>query len=359
MLMLVCRLGALRQIRWKLRGSALDRTFLVLFGAPGVPHGDTLNLAFQNLRPDDLQEVVCSMLETLIRKKVLYPFRLLDRWFTVALDATGCVTFHERHCDHCLTRKSGSTILYYHNVLEAKLVARTGLALSLMTEFIENEAPDVSKQDCELNAFRRPAPRLKQRFPRLPLCLLMDGLYACGPAFSVCKAMGWKFIVSLKDGSLPSVHAEFHGLTALHPENNLIRTNPQKNPHQVFRWMADIPYVDTRKLSHVLHVVECRETKPAEKSELKTTRFVWASNIKPDQKTSRPSPTMEGGCAGKLKTRASTSRKTGDTGWSTPTARIKPRPKSFISCFRSPKRSCNRSIGEAFSPKLSPRASAA
>jgi len=129
MLMLVCRLGALRQIRWKLRGSALDRTFLVLFGAPGVPHGDTLNLAFQNLRPDDLQEVVCSMLETLIRKKVLYPFRLLDRWFTVALDATGCVTFHERHCDHCLTRKSGSTILYYHNVLEAKLVARTGLAL--------------------------------------------------------------------------------------------------------------------------------------------------------------------------------------------------------------------------------------
>ena len=52
----------------------------------------------------------------------------------------------------------------------------TGFALSVMTEFIENPEEPPTKQDCELKAFYRLADRLKQRFPRLPICLLLDGL---------------------------------------------------------------------------------------------------------------------------------------------------------------------------------------
>lgn len=47
----------------------------------------------------------------------------------------------------------------------------------MMTEFIENTDPEADTQDCELNAFYRLAERLKARFPRLPICLLMDGLW--------------------------------------------------------------------------------------------------------------------------------------------------------------------------------------
>ena len=85
----------------------------------------------------------------------------------IALDGTGVLTYHERHCDTCLTRKlKNGQILYYHPVLEAKLVTANGYALSLMTEFIENSDPQATKQDCELKAFYRLAERLKQRFPR-------------------------------------------------------------------------------------------------------------------------------------------------------------------------------------------------
>lgn len=44
------------------------------------------------------------------------------------------------------------TKLYYHKVLEAKIVLSENTILSLGTEFIENEKEDVSKQDCETNA---------------------------------------------------------------------------------------------------------------------------------------------------------------------------------------------------------------
>jgi len=80
-------------------------------------------------------------------------------------------------------KQRGSTTLYLHPLLEAKLVAPCGLALSVGTEFIENPAAEVStpqphganpatlsayqkvKQDCELKAFARLAPALKRDFP--------------------------------------------------------------------------------------------------------------------------------------------------------------------------------------------------
>jgi hypothetical protein len=40
------------------------------------PHGDTLEAAFSNLETDQIQAVVTGMTETLIRKKVLYRYRL-------------------------------------------------------------------------------------------------------------------------------------------------------------------------------------------------------------------------------------------------------------------------------------------
>ncbi len=64
---------------------------------------------------------------------------------------------------------NGETI-YYHNTLEAKLITPDGFALSIATEFIENESPNVKKQDCELRAFYRLAPQLKKTSFNCPSC---------------------------------------------------------------------------------------------------------------------------------------------------------------------------------------------
>jgi hypothetical protein len=49
-----------------------------------------------------------------------------------------------------------------------------------MSEFIENPGDKVTTQGCELKAFYRLAERLKTQFPRLPILLSMDGLFAGG-----------------------------------------------------------------------------------------------------------------------------------------------------------------------------------
>ncbi len=279
-LMFVCRLGARRQIGLLFRDNAPSASkFEALFQVAGCPHGDTLDVTFSRLQPAELQSVVTDMTATLIRRKVLYPDRLLSRYYLVAVDGTGVLVFAERHCAHCLTCTRQGQTRYYHPVLEAKLVTPSGFAFSLLTEFIENPGEHPTKQDCELKAFYRLAQRLKQRFPRLPICLLLDGLFAGGPTFTRCEQYGWKYLITLQDSDLPSVHREFEALRALAPENHL-RFTPSGYPPvpQEFRWMNDINYVDTEQQAHSLSVIECLETEPID-GQPHTTRFQWVCNF--------------------------------------------------------------------------------
>jgi hypothetical protein len=263
LLMFLCRLEARRQIGWLLRIPRAVENLKSFFDVSSAPHGDTLEDLVRRLSVDGLQECVCRMVEMLIRKKVLYPFRLLDKWFVIAIDGTGTLSFAESHCPYCLTRTSKKTgkTTYYHNVLEAKLVTTNGFAFSIMTEFVEYPHENPTKQDCELKALYRLAKRLKERFPRLPLLFTLDGLYACGPVFDLCSKNGWHYIAVLKDRDLPSVNDEFESLAPLAPENRLsLRTGKNLCTAQEFRWVNEISYVDDARREHSVSVIECVES---------------------------------------------------------------------------------------------------
>jgi hypothetical protein len=277
--MFLYHLKARRQIGLLLRNGPSTVKFQALFGVESSPHGDTLNDTFSNVDSEQVQSVVTGMTEALIRKKVLYSYRVLGIYFIVAIDGTGTISFNQRHCPHCLTRTRNGKTWYYHPVLEAKLITSNGFAFSLMTEFLENPGDKATKQDCELKAFYRLAERLKLRCPRLPILLSMDGLFAGGPTFDLCRRFGWKFMIVLKDDDLPSVNEEFDALSKLQPENRLVwRTGKQAQIKQVFRWVDDIAYADSLKKEHTLSVIECLETKPDKDGQKNTTKFKWITN---------------------------------------------------------------------------------
>lgn len=281
-LMFLCHLGARRQIRLQLRTFPAMQTFRTLFGVDTIPHGDTLNDAFKQCDPEDFQRVVCCLLGNLIRKKVLNFCRVLDKYFVVAVDGTGTVTYSQRHCPHCLTQTQNGHTIYYHKVLEAKLIGPNGFALSMMSEFIENPGENPKKQDCELKAFYRLAPRLRAAFHRLPILLTLDGLYACGPVFQICSDYDWKLMVVLTDKDIPSVNEEFHSLSALQPGNRLsCRTGKGREIHQQFRWADQILYTDSEKREHTLHVIECIESKPDKQGRPTASTWRWVTNVRP------------------------------------------------------------------------------
>jgi hypothetical protein len=280
-LLFLCRLGARRQVTYLLRrNGAAAAQFQALFGVATCPHGDTLNVTFGRLDPDQGQAVVTNLGRTLIRQKVLDRYRLLGHYWVIAIDGTGRLTFPERHCPHCLTLTHHGRTTYYHPVLEAKLVCPNGLVISLLTEFIENPGENPTKQDCELRAFYRLAKRLKQAFPRLPICLSLDGLFAGGPTMTICEEYGWKYLITLQEDDIPYLQQEFAALWSLTPENSLrFHTGPQREVQQDYRWVNDITYVDSKNHTHTVGVLECQESKPGTDGQLQTTRFKWITNF--------------------------------------------------------------------------------
>lgn len=284
----VCRLGSRRGVKDKLRENGPSQgKFAVWFGIESIPHGDTLNYGYQRLQVEEVQEVICRSVATLIRKKVLYRFRLLGVYFLVAIDGTGVLTFRRRHCPHCLTKTlhNGETI-YYHPVLEAKLVTSNGFAFSLMTEFIENKDLSADKQDCELKAFYRLTERLKKRFPRLPICLLLDGLYAGGPTFQICTDYDWKFLTVLREDDLPNLHRSFAVAIAQLPSQckqvELSEVNAHKRSEQIrqtYRWAEDLLYTDSQDRIHRLSLIECQEAHLDTRGHAKSIHYKWVTNF--------------------------------------------------------------------------------
>ena len=281
-LLFQCHLGSRRQINHLLRGNeAVAAKFRALFGVSACPHGDTLNALCQGLQPEQVQAVVSQLSAQLIRQKVLYPYRLRGHWYVVGIDGTGTLVFADRHCEHCLTATQHGRTRYYHKVLEAKLLTANGFAFSLMTEFIENPGPDPDKQDCEQKAFVRLSERLKARFPRLPICLSLDALFAGGPTFARCAQYGWKYLIVLKDKDLSKVSREFESLCELSPGDHLtVVSGRRAEISQDFRWANAITYVDSERRVHTLSVLACRESKPAPDGPPHTTVFEWVTNFK-------------------------------------------------------------------------------
>lgn len=220
-----------------------------------LPHWNTINNYLENLNFAELEKIIPKLVNHLLRMRSFESSRIRNQYWQVIIDGTGLCGFNKRHCPHCLTKtyknEDGSIkhIEYYHYILEAKIVFNGNIVISIATEFVENEQPNISKQDCELKAFYRLANKLKSFFPKLPVCLTMDSLYACKPVFDICQKNNWRYIIRFKDGSIPSVAEEFHTLKNLEPNQIHIETFDDINKQ--YKYVNAIPYEN-----HSLNLIE-------------------------------------------------------------------------------------------------------
>jgi hypothetical protein len=240
-----------------------------------LPSADTVDKVMRKTDETCLEKLKILLVKILIKKKVFQKSRVFGKYL-IAVDGSHIMTVSEGHCEHCLKRtseKSGKTT-YFHNVVEAKLVTENGFSISLATEWVENPGVKYDKQDCELKAFVRLAEKLKKDFPRLPICMVGDGLYPNRTFFGICRENGWEFIVSFGDGNLTSVWEEVRELKELSEENRrqITISEGEKKTVRTYTWVNDIDYQ-----GFILNWSEC-----AEESDGKAIRFVFVSSLKAD-----------------------------------------------------------------------------
>jgi hypothetical protein len=306
LMLFLLKVSSRRQVGFELDSLEALKNLNALSGCSQetMAHPGTLDHFLGHVPTESLEKLRWRMMHRLIRMKALEAGRLMG-YLLIAIDGTGQYTFRERHCERCLEQKHHDKTLYYHNVLEAKLVTPEGLAFSVGHEFIENADPHATKQDCELKAFGRLAERLKKDFPQLLLCLCLDGLYAKGTVLTVCERNDWKYIITFKEGSLPALWKEYQTLLGLCPQNRKTHRTGD-GAQQTFGWVEDLPHTDDQKKTHRFNAFQCQEVRGGQ-----TTFFAWITNFPVGHDTVAALANQGGRCRWKIENEGFNTQKNG------------------------------------------------
>jgi len=209
----------------------------------------------------EVGQLLILMVRRLMQMRMLDSARLLNRWWLIAIDGT----LQDRG------RKTRHGEARYRYVVEAKLVGPKGTMFALMTEFQDLRDPVREKEDCELNAFLRLTARLHAAFPRLPICLLLDGLYPVEAVFARCEAYRWKFIATHREGRQPIAWEEAVQTMLLSPHLHAesFRKGEDGTVAQSLRWTHQVPFG-----RHTFQVLFAGEISPSS-----ATLWVWVTNF--------------------------------------------------------------------------------
>lgn len=239
-----------------------------------LPDAVTLNEYLERIESEELQKIEQDIIRTMIRRKSFQEAKFMGKWL-ILIDGTQLYSGGRQINEKCLERHHNKgtekeTVNYYMGVLEAKIYFGNNLIASIGSEFIENNGEDTCyqkemsyekiKQDCETKAFKRLAAKLKSEFSRLPICLLVDSLYASEPVMNICKENGWDYIIRFKDGSIPSIAEEYAAI-------------PEKYRVEQCEYINEIDYKE-----HKINMIKFKETKVVNGESICTT-FQWITNI--------------------------------------------------------------------------------
>ncbi len=138
-----------------------------------------------------------------------------------------------------------------------------GFSYSMATEWIKNPVgQEYEKRDCELKAFIRQSEKIKQMYPRLPIGIAADGLFLNDHVFKTCASNRWRFIITFKDGNLPSVWKEV-ALLKKAVALVTVKTNGTVGQNKIFTEYGFLNSIGDK--THIINRLEANITKKRKK----------------------------------------------------------------------------------------------
>jgi len=228
-----------------------------------LPATRTIDDVLKRLDHEEVNEVLMSVFEVLRKDKLFadHPELTPGGKYHLAIDAE---TIHKytpesdhdcTNCPFCLKRQRGEEIWYLHMHVTVSLVCPGGIRIPLYLYPIhakslnceETASHETFKQECELAAFPLILKKLRERFPRLKFCILVDSLYANGPAIKLLKEHRMEFMIVRKEGSMKTVGQDCDGLEKI-PDGKTsgqieeIGTEDGKKIKRSYRFFNEIDY---------------------------------------------------------------------------------------------------------------------
>lgn len=246
-----------------------------LYGLQQVPCDTQMREIIDPVEPTDLHPAYRALLQSVKETGGLEPFRFLKQGFLVSIDGTGQFSSSSISCPDCATKttRDGET-LYYHQLLAAVIMhPDLRQVLPLIPEPILGGDGE-TKNDCEQVAVKRLLKRLREDYPKLPLTIVEDALFAKGPHLKLLKELGLSYIIGVKEGD----HAHLFDAVKIHEDHEtmegFVQRDDSKKKTIIYRFVNGLEL----NKSHPDIQVNFLEYVEVEKEKI-CCRFTWVTDI--------------------------------------------------------------------------------
>jgi hypothetical protein len=277
-----------------------------LAGAKTMPCAKTFEDCFIQLNSEDLEPILPELFRKLLRSKFFnsHPeFKgetigsCKNTPFTLAIDGqiTHTYTDESQHpcinCPYCLSRTRGKKTWYVHYDVVLSVIGEKGFQMPLFIyrikkqQLSEGSSENMLKQECELLALPHLLEKFRSEFPRLKVIVLLDSLYANGPAIATLKKYHCDYAIVRKEGSLRSLNSDIEGQKKLiTPIKRRVIEKRWKKKQEVYVFPDmshqgnDFTVIDLVEKCHT--VASSRFAKVTKKA----THWQWICNLKVDSR---------------------------------------------------------------------------
>jgi len=247
------------------------------------PCDDTISNVINSIDVIELDKLRTKLTRKLIESKTLDKFRLSNGSFYVVIDGTGLFSTRidlGKNCIYKVHNKDTEDEYteYQYYVLEAKLVCND-YVFSFATEFVENEYMnnETEKQDCELKAAYRLLDKIRTNYPKLPITIGADALYAKKTFMDACLAHKMDYIIRYKESVMKTLWKEFEVI--------------EKNIYDEYEYVNNIGFGSGTKesegITNIIRYTSPKEDNEGEENsiidlthEQKETTFMFITSIK-------------------------------------------------------------------------------
>lgn len=228
-----------------------------------LPTTRAIDDVLKRLNYEEINEVQMSLFDGLRKDKLFSNHSMLTPGgeYHIAIDAETIHKYTEdsahdcKNCPFCLKRERGEEVWYLHTHLVISFVCPGRFKLPLYLYPIHAQSLKLEKgvseekfkQECELAALPIVIAKIRERFPRLNFCVLLDSLYANGPVIKLLNEYRMDFMIVRKKGCMKTVGQDCDGLEKIADDQIVGRLEEtciekEKEYKRSYRFFNDINY---------------------------------------------------------------------------------------------------------------------
>ena len=239
--------SSLLQFQQKLQEAIRKNNLETLFQVASIPKDSQMREVIDEVESRELEPLFEDFLRPLQRGKHLEGYRVLRDYYLISLDGSEYFSSDKIHCSGCLKKETKKGKVWYeHQIVQAALMhPDKRQVLPLAPEEVKNtEGRD--KQDCEIEAGKRLARKIRRSHFKLRIILVGDSLYSKQPFMEELAEERMRYVLVVKEDD-HKLLMEWVGEQRQLKEVSRLEVKDKKGRLHIYEWINEVPLNGNKK----------------------------------------------------------------------------------------------------------------